>query len=77
MKIMSNEQFNKQYKIVFQPKEKEAYNNNRRFAVGAGRLAHYIGEDNAATCFQKAEKMTTDKVRFKFRKQGIVDFYLI
>lgn len=77
MKIMSNEKFNKEYKIVFQPKEKEAYNNNRRFAVGAGRLVYYIGEDNAKTCFDKAGKMTTDKLRFKFRKMGIVDFYLI
>ena len=77
MRIMSKEQFNKEYKIVYQPKEKEAYNNNRRFAVGAGRLAHYIGEENAKTCFEKAEKMKTDKVRFKFRKMGIVDFYLI
>ena len=76
MRIMSKEQFNKEYKIVFQPKEKEAYNNNRRFAVGAGRLAHYIGEENAKTCFEKSEKMKTDKVRFKFRKMGIVDFYL-
>ena len=77
MKIMSNEQFNKQYKIVFQPKEKEAYNDNRRFAVTANTLPKYIGKDNAEKCFEKAEKMTTDKVRFKFRKMGIVDFYLI
>ena len=67
---------NKEFKIVFEPKNKEAFNNNRRFAVGAGRLAEYIGESNAQSCFEKAMKSTTDKVRFRFRVQGIVDFYV-
>lgn len=74
---MSKEKFYKEYKIVFQPKDKADYNNNRRFAVTANTLPKYIGKDNAEKCFEKAEKMTTDKVRFKFRKMGIVDFYLI
>lgn len=67
---------NRNFKIVFQPKDKAAFNNNRRFAVGAGRLAEYIGGANAKGCFAKADKITTDKIRFKFRKMGIVDFYL-
>lgn len=67
---------NKEFKIVFEPKDKTRFENNRRFAVGAGRLADYIGEQNATTCFEKAMKITTDKIRFKFRVQGIVDFYL-
>ena len=67
---------NKEFKIVFEPKNKEAFNKNRRFAVGAGRLAEYIGESNAQSCFEKAMKSTTDKVRFRFRVQGIVDFYV-
>ena len=77
MKIMSREQFNKEFRIVFQPKDKSNFDNNRRFAVGAGRLSHYIGEENAETCFNKAKDIKTDKIRFKFRKMGIVDFYLI
>lgn len=67
---------NKEFKIVFEPKNKKVFNNNRRFAVGAGRLADYIGENNAQSCFEKAMKSTTDKVRFRFRVQGIVDFYV-
>lgn len=67
---------NKEFKIVFEPKNKSAFNDNRRFGVGAGRLADYIGESNAQSCFEKAMKSTTDKVRFKFRVQGIVDFYV-
>lgn len=77
MKVMSKENFNKIYRIVFQPKEKEKFNNNRRFAVGAGRLDHYIGEEKAKICFDKAEKLTKDKIRIKFRETGIVDIYLI
>lgn len=68
--------YNKNFRIVFQPKDKARFNNNRRFAVGAGRLAEYIGESNAEVCFQKADRITTDKIRFKFRKMGIVDFYV-
>lgn len=76
MVLVNPQTINKEFKIVFEPKDKEAHNNNRRFAVGAGRLADYIGEQNANTCFEKAMKSTTDKVRFKFRVQGIVDFYV-
>lgn len=72
----TTEYLNKNFRIVFQPKDKAAFNNNRRFAVGAGRLAEYIGEANAKGCFAKADKITTDKIRFKFRKMGVVDFYL-
>ena len=71
-----NRKFNKDFKIVFQPYDKSKYGNNRRFGVGAGRLDVYIGKHNAETCFVKADKITNDKIRFKFRKMGIVDFYL-
>ena len=72
----TTEYLNKNFRIVFEPKDKAAFNNNRRFAVGAGKLAEYIGEANAAGCFEKADKITTDKIRFKFIKMGIVDFYV-
>jgi len=68
--------YNKNFRIVFQPKYVNDFNNNRRFAVGAGRLAYYIGESNAAVCFRKADEMTTDKKRFKFRETGTIDFYV-
>ncbi len=72
----TTEYLNKNFRIVFEPKDKSVFNNNRRFAVGAGKLADYIGEANASGCFAKAYKITTDKIRFKFRKMGIVDFYV-
>lgn len=68
--------YNKQFRIVFQPKDKALFNDNRRFAVGAGRLAEYIGESNASVCFEKADKCKKDSIRFKFRETGIVDFYV-
>ena len=76
MITMSREQFNKEFRIVFQPKDKALFDDKHRFAVGAGRLSEYIGKENAETCFSKAKDIKTDKIRFKFRKMGIVDFYL-
>lgn len=73
---MAPKKFNKEFKIVFQPKEKEKFNNKRRFAVGAGRLSIYIGESNAQVVFSKGEKLSDDKLRIKFRKHGIIDIYL-
>ena len=73
---MKATKFNKEFKIVFQPKEKEKFNNKRRFAVGAGRLSIYIGESNAQVVFSKGEKLSDDKLRIKFRKHGIIDIYL-
>lgn len=72
---MTATQFNKDFRIVFQPKDIEKYG-KRRFAIGAGKLAEYIGEDNAKVAFEKASGMMTDKLRIKFRVAGWVDFYV-
>lgn len=72
----TSSQFNKEFKIVFQPYNKEQFDNKRRFAVGAGRLEVYIGKNNAEVVFKKGEALTKDKIRIKFRKHGIVDVYL-
>lgn len=72
---MKATQFNKDFRIVFQPKDIEKYG-KRRFAIGAGKLAEYIGEDNAKVAFEKASGMMTDKLRVKFRVAGWVDFYV-
>lgn len=64
------------YRFVFQPKDKSKFNNNRRFYVGSGRLEEYIGKHNTGTVLEKAEEMTTDKKRIKFRETGIIDIYL-
>ena len=72
---MKATQFNKDFRIVFQPKNVEKYG-KRRFAIGAGKLAEYIGEENAQKAFEKASNMMEDKIRIKFRVAGWVDFYV-
>lgn len=66
---------NKEFKVVFQPKDIELYG-KRRFGVGACSLQKYIGENNANTAIQKALNLRTDKLRLRFRKHGIIDIYL-
>lgn len=67
---------NKHFKFVFQPKNKADFNNNRRFAVGAGRLEEYIGKECAENVIKKAWIMKGDKRRFQFRERGILDVYV-
>lgn len=73
---MSTQQLNREFRFTFQPKDKEKFGGKRRFSVGAGRLAEYIGTDNAEKVLEKAWEMIEDKKRFKFRVQGIVDVYV-
>ena len=73
---MKATKFNREFKIVFQPYNKAEYQNKRRFGVGAGRLEIYIGKSNADVVFKKGMSLTSDKLRIKFRKHGIVDINL-
>ena len=73
---MSATKFNREFKIVFQPYNKSEYQNKRRFGVGDGRLEVYIGKGSAEVVFKKGMSLTSDKLRIKFRKHGIVDIYL-
>lgn len=66
----------KTYRFVFQPKDKAKFGGKRRFYVGSGRLQEYIGKHNTETVIKKAEEMTTDKKRLKFRETGVIDIYL-
>lgn len=68
---------NKEFKITFQPKEGSEilFNNRKRFSVGAGQLAKYIGQQNAEIAFRRALESDDDKIRIKFRVAGWVDFY--
>lgn len=68
-------QANNDFKIVFEPYDKALYNNNRRFAIGAGNLPKYVGEDNAKMLIEKAYDSGKDKIRFRLRTKGIIDFY--
>ena len=72
---MKATKINKEFRIVFQPKDASKFNGNRRFAVGAGRLSEYIGKSNSEVVFEKAWRSTGDKIRMKFRANGIVDVY--
>lgn len=72
---------NDEIKIVYQPKDKQAFGGRRRFGVGVKSLAQYITESNAEKVLTKGvndaaqnEKLRT---RMKFRKYGIIDIYLI
>jgi len=63
------------FRFVFEPKDKERFGGKRRFYVGSGRLQEYIGKHNTETVIRKAEEMMTDKKRLKFRETGIIDIY--
>lgn len=64
---------NKQFRIVYQENDCKP---RRRHLVGAGRLHLYIGEDNAKSCFDRAEKSKTDKTEYRLRVAGKVIFYV-
>lgn len=64
---------NKQFRIVY---EENDYKPRNRHLVGAGRLHIYIGEDNAKSCFEKANSSKQDRTEIKFRKAGKVIFYV-
>lgn len=71
--------YEKNFRIVYQPYKRTdliLLNRSRRFYVGSGQLGLYIGSKNAETVFKKADKMTTDKIRLKFREHGIIDVYV-
>lgn len=77
---------NNNFRFVFQPKintiyciptlDFETQRKDKRFLVGAGKLAKYITEKNAETVIKSALKMRTDKLTLKFRKYGIIDIYV-
>lgn len=67
---------NQEFRVVFQPKETLLYNGKRRFAIGAGSIAKYVGEKNAQTAITKALAGGEDRFTIKFRKHGRIDFYV-
>lgn len=73
--MLSTAIVNKNFRIVFQPKQAELFGNKRRFAVGAGSLAKYIGQENANKAIQRAFVSPLDKAQVKLRKFGRIDFY--
>lgn len=66
---------NAEFRIVFQPKNPALFNNRRRFAIGGGQIAKYIGEHNAEVAIERAFNGTSDKCVVKLRKQGTIIFY--
>lgn len=67
---------NQEFRIVFQPKETLLYNGKRRFAIGGGSIAKYVGQANAETAIKKALNSGEDRFTIKFRKHGQIDFYV-
>lgn len=66
--------FNRQFRIVFQPKDPELHG-KRRFAVGAYSLYKYVGQENANKALQRAICSRTDKYTVKLRTFGTIEFY--
>lgn len=73
---MTTTLFNKNFRFTYQPNDTTAWNDRRRFSVGAGSLAKYVGEENAKNILKKAWGLKGDKKRMKFRVQGIIDVYV-
>lgn len=66
---------NREFRIVFQPKNPEEFGGRRRFAIGGGSIAKYLGADNAAVAIEKALQSTEDCFKKKFRTKGEICFY--
>ena len=67
---------NREFKFVFNPKEKDQYNGRRYFGVGANSLYKYIGHANAETVIRKAMQSKDDRIVIKFRKHGAIYVYV-
>jgi hypothetical protein len=66
---------NQEFRIVFQPKNPSLFEGRRRFAIGAGQIAKYLGEENAGTAILKALCSYDDSYTKKFRAHGDITFY--
>ena len=66
---------NRNYRIVYTPKNKEQYN-YKRFFVSPYQLSSYIGFCNANKVVRTALSMRVDKSTLKFRKYGKIEIYL-
>lgn len=69
---------NKDFKVVFRPKDMSLYPGKKRkyFGIGSRSIAKYIGESNAKFVVKKALECKKDSVICKFRNTGIVYVYL-
>ncbi len=63
---------NKNFRFVYTAKAL----GSRRFLVGAGALAKYVGSRNAETVIKAALNSKTDKYTCKFRKAGKIEIYV-
>lgn len=67
---------NKEFIIVFNPKDKSLYNGRRYFIVKAAQLANYIGKENAENALLEAMESRGQRWTRKYRKHGYVMFYV-
>jgi len=73
---MNQALINKEFRIVFRPKEPLPGKKYRKFLVGAGQLAKYVTLKNAEIAFERALNSLTDRTTIKLRKFGTIDFYV-
>lgn len=66
---------NQEFRIVFQPKNPEQFAGRRRFAIGAGQMHKYLGNDNVQVAIDKALQSIEDSFTKRFRKHGAISFY--
>jgi hypothetical protein len=66
---------NKYFMITFTPKQPELFNGRKRFSIGGGQLAKYIGESNAKAVLTLAQKSLKHNVEKRFRKMGLIKLY--
>lgn len=66
---------NQEFKIVFQPHKPEHYNGRRRFAIGAGQMHRYLGEDNVQKTIDMLFSSTDQNFERSLRAHGKIKFY--
>jgi len=66
---------NKYFMITFTPKRPELYGGRKRFSIGGGQLAKYLGESNARALIKKAQKSLKQNVEKRYRETGHVKLY--
>lgn len=67
---------NKEFRIVFSPYQIELFDQRKRFLIGGGQLAKYVGKKNAETAKKTAFSSETDKTTIKYRTRGKLEFYV-
>lgn len=66
---------NRNFNVVFSPKDKTLYANRRRILISCNQIQNYIGFDNYLAVLKRFDKCLQDKCTVKFRKLGKIEIY--